>query len=434
MGAAMGKISLQKAVANFQQLIKRQVHHVADLQGFEEVFGFYPQGLEAVLQIYPDCKANFFTEVFPFILQAAGHLDVESFELKKLDQGVVDRLFLPRELVLTLLAHMFLCTITDIGPNMPHAGFDLLLFRISQRQPQEVAKLRMFIHYFDRCRKEMPKGQLRIYRQVRATPGRWRESTFPLLEMSVAPELTGFEDEVGRGCLHADFANKSLGGGVLVGGCVQEEIRFAICPELCAAMLVCPIMLDNEAITIVGGEQFCSYNGYARSLTFGADYRDPSPRDADGTVLVAITAMDALDFRGEDSSLRRQLQEALVLRELEKAAAAFAPVDEAALVQWPVIATGNWGCGAFEGCAELKAMLQWLAASEGQRRLLYFPFELKVGPELVRLSQDLCRRGVTVGQLYGALMSEPKPKKASDIFEHLRSKLVVAGRPASAGR
>lgn len=32
--------------------------------------------------------------------------------------------------------------------------------------------------------------------QVRETPGRWRESTFPLLEMSVAPELTGFEDEV----------------------------------------------------------------------------------------------------------------------------------------------------------------------------------------------------------------------------------------------
>lgn len=41
---------------------------------------------------------------------------------------------------------------------------------------------------------------------------------------------------------------------MLVGGCVQEEIRFSICPELCAAMLVCPIMLDNEAITIVGGD------------------------------------------------------------------------------------------------------------------------------------------------------------------------------------
>ena len=43
--------------------------------------------LGAIVSI-EDCKANFFTEVFPFILQAAGHLDVESFELKKLDQGV----------------------------------------------------------------------------------------------------------------------------------------------------------------------------------------------------------------------------------------------------------------------------------------------------------------------------------------------------------
>lgn len=42
-------------------------------------------------------------------------------------------------------------------------------------------------------------------------------------------------------------------------------------------------------------------------VRFGADYLDPSPKDEDGTVLVAITAMDALDFRGEDSSLRRQM-------------------------------------------------------------------------------------------------------------------------------
>ena len=42
-----------------------------------------------------------------------------------------------------------------------------------------------------------------------------------------------------------------------------------------------------------------------------------------------------------------------MLRELEKAAAAFAPVDDVALRQWPVIATGNWGCGAFApGMAE----------------------------------------------------------------------------------
>ena len=34
---------------------------------------------------------------------------------------------------------------------------------------------------------------------------------------------------------------------------------------------------------------------------FGGDYRDPSVLDHDGTPLVAITAMDALDLRGRDS-------------------------------------------------------------------------------------------------------------------------------------
>lgn len=28
------------------------------------------------------------------------------------------------------------------------------------------------------------------------------------------------------------------------------------------------------------------------------------------------------------------------------------------------IATGNWGCGAFGGDPELKAIIQWLAASQ----------------------------------------------------------------------
>lgn len=60
-------------------------------------------------------------------------------------------------------------------------------------------------------------------------------------------------------CLHADFANMYLGGGVLSGGCVQEEIRFAICPELLIGVLLCPVMSEAEAIQIVGAEQFSAY-------------------------------------------------------------------------------------------------------------------------------------------------------------------------------
>ena len=40
--------------------------------------------------------------------------------------------------------------------------------------------------------------------------------------------------------LHADFANAFIGGGVLGGGCVQEEIRFTVEPEALLSMLVTP--------------------------------------------------------------------------------------------------------------------------------------------------------------------------------------------------
>eukprot|EP00662_Eupelagonemidae_sp_cell21_P041349 gene41349-23171_t len=39
------------------------------------------------------------------------------------------------------------------------------------------------------------------------------------------------------------------------------------------------------------------------------------------------------------------------------------------------VATGNWGCGAFLGDAELKALCQWAAASLAGRELHYFPYD-----------------------------------------------------------
>jgi len=215
----------------------------------------------------------------------------------------------------------------------------------------------------------------------------------------------GFEHQLlSRGCLLADFANMFI-GGVLSGGCVQEEIRFSICPELCVAMIVCPCMLENEAITIVGAEQFSTYTGYARSLRFGETCTHQSARDIDGTPFVAITAMDALDYRFADASLPTQMSLKAELRELEKAAVAFLPVNDDALKTWPIVATGNWGCGVFGGAVRLKAVLQWLAASEGGRQMRYFPFDQNIGPEIARISNRFCKAKVTVGQLFTALRS-----------------------------
>ena len=73
-----------------------------------------------------------------------------------------------------------------------------------------------------------------------------------------------------------DFAAAHIGGGVLGGGKVQEEIRFCICPELVVSMLINDVMEDNEAIVITGHERFSSYYGYATTLNYGGDFQDPS--------------------------------------------------------------------------------------------------------------------------------------------------------------
>ena len=50
--------------------------------------------------------------------------------------------------------------------------------------------------------------------------------------------------------IKVDFANKKIGGGVLAGGRVQEEIHFCICPELIISRLIMDHMDPNEAIII----------------------------------------------------------------------------------------------------------------------------------------------------------------------------------------
>lgn len=89
--------------------------------------------------------------------------------------------------------------------------------------------------------------------------------------------LTGtIEDCVGA--VQVDFANKYLGGGVITHGCVQEEIRFLICPELIAALLFTECLDPNESVMIRGCERFSSYTGYASTFEWLEDYVDNTAR------------------------------------------------------------------------------------------------------------------------------------------------------------
>jgi len=221
----------------------------------------------------------------------------------------------------------------------------------------------------------------------------WAEDTAPLTPLSVS-ETLAIEDAADH--RQVDFANAYLGGGVLSGGCVQEEIRFAVAPELLVGMILSPRMGPDEAIVLRGAERFTLTRGYAASLAYDGHFEDPASRAADGTPDIELVAIDALDYRRQNAAA--QFTEEAMLRELSKARCGFLR-DARALP----VATGNWGCGAFRGDPALKAVLQWLAASSEGRGVCYCSFgDRRVG-DLEAFAASARARFAAVGSLFRRL-------------------------------
>jgi poly(ADP-ribose) glycohydrolase len=281
----------------------------------------------------------------------------------------------------------------------------------------EIAKLRMLFNYFEQCRQRRMKCDplARPVRTVRrraeaSAAADWEQCSSALLAPVMHP--LGESIDQAQGMLQVDFANRILGGAAIAYGCVQEEIMFCVCPELIASRLFCPAMQADEAILIIGAEQFSTPRGYAASLEYGGPYTDTTPLLEDGTLASHVVAIDALDFRRGDP--RRQYSPELILRELGKAWAGFSEPEG------PVqIATGNWGCGVFGGDAELKSVLQWMAASRAGKVMHYFPWDsTAINSGLPEVAALLVERSASVGALAEFLLHDLQP---GQVFTQLRS-------------
>ncbi|XP_065860860.1 poly(ADP-ribose) glycohydrolase 1-like [Euphorbia lathyris] len=392
------------------------------------------------------------------------------------EAGIV---FLSQELIGALLACAFFCLfpITDRRiEDLPMINFDHLFESLyaSYSEKQE-NKIKCIVNYFERISASPPVGFVSFERKVLPL-GKfhecisypksdfWNESKTPLCPLEVHD--CGFIEDQSSGALEVDFANKYLGGGALHRGCVQEEIRFMINPELIAGMLFLPCMEDNEAVEIVGSERFSNYIGYASSFRFSGDHVDKRDIHSFGRRKTRIVAIDALCSPG-----MRQYKPNYLLREINKAFCGFldqskfdhykrlcqdskhqavqcklnyedishesannfmlnegpsASVDvemhEAECTNEVAgefskgscllfhedkipIATGNWGCGAFGGDPEIKSIIQWLAASQALRpSILYYTFGISALQSLDKVSQWIRSHEWSVGDLWNMLV------------------------------
>ncbi|XP_057315737.1 poly(ADP-ribose) glycohydrolase-like [Hydractinia symbiolongicarpus] len=372
------------------------------------------------IELGEDQREDLFGTLLPNMVQLALQLpSVVTTSPRLLRQGVSQSITFSQKQVACLLANAFFCTYPRRNSlkNSEYSAYPDINFSKIFRGLKDVVntvkteKLKTVLNYFRRVLKEMPTGTVTYSRNVLSeskTP-LWEKRTDEFCDLFVSS--TGTIEDNGEGMLQVDFANRMIGGGVVGEGCVQEEIRFLICPELILARLFTEKLEPNESLVITGVERFSRYSGYAQTFKYQGTYHDFTQRDRWGRLYTQVVAIDAHVFHNYTD----QFKSVSLKRELEKAYCGFLDTSTS---QPSAIATGNWGCGAFGGDVHLKSLIQLMAAAVAKRDLVYFTFG---DEELTKNLQDfhefLKTSKVTVGLLWNLLVRYGRELKSKQ--EHI---------------
>ncbi len=328
------------------------------------------------------------------------------------DEGIVT---LNEAQIASLLSAMFLCCFKGRHENsdkLPSATFLNLFGKSNSKKKNEARaeKFKFIFNYFDTMRnliqiiqdadnhyysddsdsEEVKMRNVSFYRKVLL------EDEMPSFRLkkrlsNVKIFRKGAIEDIGKFAIQVDFANEYIGGGVIGSGAVQEEISFLNHPELIVSRIFMTKMDGNESIIIIGAKQFNLHHGYGYGLKFERSVEDTATLDKNNRIERIIVALNATDYK----NLREtQYKKGEMKKEIIKSYAAFGqtigfPINNSNKLP---IATGHWGCGAFNGDKELKFILQWIAASQAKRQLMYFTFGDDEFSERAKECYEICTK------------------------------------------
>uniref|UniRef100_A0A7S4CEL3 poly(ADP-ribose) glycohydrolase n=1 Tax=Eutreptiella gymnastica TaxID=73025 RepID=A0A7S4CEL3_9EUGL len=359
---------------------------------------------------------DFFTTTLPY-LQRLVLKTPELFPepIRLLSAGRGGDVVLTQLQVACLVANAFFCTYprrnqkgkTGEYSRYPSINFvDLFktqtssaLERSTCSRSQE-GKLRCLLHYLHIQATSQPHQKV-LYRRVVTPSPNWVDSQKRLCNLRC--HVKGCIEDADYRSVHVDFANKFIGGGIVGRGCVQEEILFALCPELIASRLFTEHLGDQEAMIFVGARRYSQYRGYSATFQYTAPYDETAPVDSNGFHEKMVVAIDAKDFSEPGLTSGDQYHMDCIAREMGKAHGGLKAARD--LQKRSVVATGHWGCGAFKGDRELKAIIQLMAASEaGYESIDYFTFgDEPLADQLQRVHKLFRNADIRVGRLYNML-------------------------------
>ena len=342
---------------------------------------------------------EFFSIILPNIINLALELPkIIQSPIPLLKEGMNRSISMSQQQAASLLANAFLCTFPYRNnekknlefSNYPEINFNRLF---GCRGQNIIEKLKCVFNYFERFFRSKIFNVI-TFQRISNNGYQWQNCEFPLYSTKFHISSTG-KIEDSPGMIQVDFANRFIGGGVLSHGAVQEEIRFLMSPEMIVAKLFTESLSDNETLLMIGCEQFNKYTGYASNFKFDGDFFDQTPFDSHRRRKTRVVAIDALFYK----NFYDQFKEQTIRRELNKAYVGFKGYEKSP------IATGLWGCGAFNGYTIRSALIQLMACTVIQKYLVFYTFgnEL-VKNEIADIFMFLCQNNVTVEQLYKVLL------------------------------
>ena len=294
----------------------------ADRWNFEDLRRYLDDYLEDIE------KSHFYADILPPLCRLALQLPelvTQPMPLLKIHKN--QSIGLSQNQIASLLANAFFCTYpkrNSQGKRSEYANYPTINFNALFNQSNEdrkCEKLNCLMNYFrkrlnGRCGNSLVTFTRRSFSEAELP--NWKKSEKTLRKLRIDAQGC-IEDRDNEGMLEVDFANSYVGGGVLSSGCVQEEIRFVICPELIISRLFTERLQDNEVLIIQGFERYSDYAGYASTFKFAGDYKQTNLKSKHDRFPSTLVVMDALKFHFAPHQFRKEN----IDRELNKAYVGF---------------------------------------------------------------------------------------------------------------
>ncbi|GFR76010.1 hypothetical protein ElyMa_005790100 [Elysia marginata] len=262
------------------------------------------------------------------------------------------------------------------------------------------SKLQFIVAYEQYCKQNMDAlKNRRIYFTLMNDPQRvdWAAQNTIRVTSSTVRILKGdlnnrknrvqdFNNENHNRILMVDFANKSIGGGALGHGFVQEEQLFLTYPELLIAM-----MLQADPMT---PDQAILMQNVVRTSDIDAQKKRCTVEIKEMGYVGDFVGIDAGDYKNQTNS---QYQKHNIDRDCHKLYVGF---NNNA---YKTIRSGLWGCGAFGGDPRLKFYQQVMVAAYLKKTLEFVMFADKDIESANKTVKQMVNR--TVAELYRLILT-----------------------------